>query len=59
MIDPIIGVVKADIGIKDGRIVGVGRAGNRDLTDGVDLPIGPHTRPIMAYGLDRDPRCDR
>jgi urease subunit alpha len=51
VVDPPIGVVKADIGIKDGRIVGVGRAGNPAISDGIDLRIGPHTAPIPAYGL--------
>jgi urease subunit alpha len=55
VVDPTIGVVKADIGIKDGRIVGVGRAGNPAITDGIDLVIGPHTAPIMAYGLIATP----
>jgi urease subunit alpha len=51
VVDPVLGVVKADIGIKDGRIVGVGRAGNEGISDGIELPIGPHTQPFMAYGL--------
>ncbi len=51
VVDPLIGVVKADIGIKDGRVVGVGRAGSDAVSDGIDLPIGPHTQPIMGYGL--------
>jgi urease subunit alpha len=55
VIDPTIGVVKADIGIKDGRIVGVGRAGNPSISDGIELEIGPHTQPIMAYGLIATP----
>ncbi|HET7703357.1 MAG TPA: amidohydrolase family protein, partial [Candidatus Limnocylindrales bacterium] len=55
VVDPLLGVVKADIGIKDGQIVGVGRAGNGSVTEGIDLPIGPHTRPIMAYGLIATP----
>jgi urease subunit alpha len=55
VVDPTIGVVKADIGIKDGRIVGVGRAGNPDISDGIDLVIGPHTAPIMGYGLIATP----
>ncbi len=55
VLDPVIGAVKADIGIKDGRIVGVGRAGNPGLTDGIELPIGPHTQPIMGYGLIATP----
>ena len=55
VVDPTVGVVKADIGIKDGRIVGIGRAGNPDISDGIDLPIGPHTDPIMGYGLIATP----
>ena len=55
VIDPTIGVVKADIGIKDGRIVGVGRAGNPAISDGIELEIGPHTAPIMGYGLIATP----
>jgi urease subunit alpha len=51
VIDPLLGVLKADIGIKDGRIAGIGRAGNPDITGGVDLTIGPHTWPIPARGL--------
>ena len=55
VLDPVIGAVKADIGIKDGRIVGVGRAGNPAISDGIDLAIGPHTQPIMGYGLIATP----
>ncbi len=51
VIDPYLGIVKTNIGIKDGRIVGTGRAGNPDLTNGVELTIGPNTLPIMGYGL--------
>jgi urease subunit alpha len=51
VVDPLLGVVKTSIGIKDGRIVGIGRAGNPDVTSGVDLTIGPSTMPIMGYGL--------
>ena len=55
VVDPVAGVVKADIGIKDGRIVGLGAAGNPEISDGIGLPIGPHTEPIMAYGLIATP----
>jgi urease subunit alpha len=55
VLDPVIGAVKADIGIKDGRIVGVGRAGNPAISDGIELAIGPHTQPIMGYGLIATP----
>jgi urease subunit alpha len=51
VIDPLLGVVKANIGIAGGRIVGIGRAGNPDITSGVDLVIGPNTLPVMGYGL--------
>jgi urease subunit alpha len=46
------GVVKADIGIRDGRIVALGKAGNPDTMDGVhpDLVIGPGTEVIAGNG---------
>ncbi|MGP3982974.1 urease subunit alpha [Streptomyces sp. KR80] len=46
------GVVKADIGIRDGRITGIGKAGNPDTMDGVhpDLVIGPETEVIAGNG---------
>lgn len=53
--DPTLGVMKADIGIKDGRIVGIGAAGNPEISDGISLPIGPHTEPIICYGLVATP----
>ena len=55
VLDPVLGCVKADIGIKDGRIVGVGRAGSSAISDGIELSIGPHTRPYMGYGLIATP----
>ena len=47
------GVVKADIGVRDGRIVGLGKAGNPDVMDGVDpaLVIGPGTEVIAGNGM--------
>lgn len=51
VIDPLLGVRKTNIGIKDGRIAGIGRAGNPNITDGVELVIGPNTWPVNAYGL--------
>ncbi len=36
IIDPVLGIVKADIGIKDGKIAGIGKAGNPNTMDGVD-----------------------
>jgi urease subunit alpha len=46
------GIVKADIGIRDGRIVAIGKAGNPDTMDGVDpkLVIGPSTEIISGNG---------
>src|SRR5947209_17397097 len=45
VMDALLGVVKADIGVKEGRIVGVGKAGNPDVMDGVTpgLVIGAGT----------------
>jgi urease subunit alpha len=51
VIDPFLGVVKTSIGIKEGRIAGIGRAGNPDVTAGVELTIGPDTWPVNGYGL--------
>ncbi|MEK8024850.1 MAG: hypothetical protein RLY78_3928 [Pseudomonadota bacterium] len=45
------GIVKADIGIKGSRIVGIGKAGNPDTQPGVDLVIGPGTEILSAEGL--------
>ena len=42
--DPILGIFNGDIGIKDGLIAGIGRAGNPDVMDGVDLVRGPGDR---------------
>lgn len=44
------GIVKADIGIKDGRIVGIGKAGNPDIQPGVDIVIGAATEVIAGEG---------
>ena len=46
------GIVKADIGVRDGRITGIGKSGNPDTMDGVhpDLVIGPETEIIAGNG---------
>src|SRR5216683_3398996 len=44
------GVVKADIGIRDGRIAGIGKAGNPDVQPGIDIIIGPGTEIIAGEG---------
>ena len=45
------GIVKADIGIKDGLIAGIGKAGNPDIQPGVTIPIGAATEIIAGEGL--------
>lgn len=47
------GVVKADVGVRDGRVVALGKAGNPDITSGVHpaLVIGPSTEIIAGNGL--------
>ncbi len=44
------GIYKADIGIKDGRIAAIGKAGNPDIQPGVDIVIGPGTEAIAGEG---------
>ncbi len=44
------GIVKADIGLRDGRICAIGKAGNPDITDGVDIIVGPGTEAIAGEG---------
>ena len=44
------GVVKADIGIRDGRIAAIGKAGNPQVQPGVDIIIGPSTEAIAGEG---------
>jgi urease subunit alpha len=53
VIDPVVGIVKADIGIKDNRIAGVGKAGNPQIMDGVDpnLVVGANTDVRAGEGL--------
>jgi urease subunit alpha len=45
------GIVKADIGLKDGRIAAIGKAGNPDTQPGVDIVIGPGTEVIACEGM--------
>ena len=44
------GIIKADVGIKDGRITGIGKSGNPDIQPGVDIIIGPGTDVIAGEG---------
>lgn len=45
-----LGIVKADIGVKDGRIFAIGKAGNPDIQPNVTIPIGASTEVIAAEG---------
>jgi urease subunit alpha len=49
------GIVKADIGIRAGRIAGIGKAGNPDVQPGVHIVIGPGTEVIAGEGLIATP----
>jgi urease subunit alpha len=44
------GIVKADVGIKEGKIAGIGKAGNPDVQPGVDIIVGPGTEAIAGEG---------
>ncbi len=44
------GIVKADIGLRDGRIAGIGKAGNPDVQPGVTIVVGPGTEAIAGEG---------
>jgi urease subunit alpha len=44
------GIIKADIGIKNGRITGIGKAGNPDVQPGVNIVVGPGTEAIAGEG---------
>ena len=44
------GIIKADVGLKDGRIAAIGKAGNPDIQPGVDIVIGPSTEAIAGEG---------
>src|SRR3989441_12225183 len=55
VIDPVLGIVKANIGVKDGLIVGVGRAGNLDIVANPDVLIVSATAPIYGLGYIATP----
>lgn len=50
LIVDVTGIYKADIGLKDGRIGGIGKAGNPDTQPGVDIIVGPGTEAIAGEG---------
>jgi urease subunit alpha len=47
IMDPVLGIIKADIGIKNGLIAGIGKAGNPNVMDGIDMIISANTE-VMA-----------
>ena len=51
VVDPVLGILKGDLGIKNGRIAGFGRAGNPNSMDDVDLVIGPNTLMLADGGI--------
>ncbi len=57
IMDPILGILKADLGVKEGRIAGIGKAGNPYVMDGVDprLIVGPGTEVINGAHLIATP----
>jgi urease subunit alpha len=55
VMDPVLGVFKANLGVKDGLIVGAGRAGNPDVVDNPDLLVGPNTMAVYGQGYVATP----
>jgi urease subunit alpha len=51
ILDPVLGVIHASLGIEGGRIVSIGRAGNPDMMDGVDVILDTQTAVFDARGL--------
>ena len=51
IVDAVAGIVKADIGIKEGRIQAIGKAGNPDIQPGITIPIGAGTEIIAGEGM--------
>ncbi|WP_415281669.1 urease subunit alpha [Candidatus Nitrososphaera sp. FF02] len=48
VMDPVLGIIKADIGVKNGRIAGIGKAGNPDIMDKVDMVVASSTEVIAG-----------
>ncbi|MBM3905562.1 MAG: urease subunit alpha [Thaumarchaeota archaeon] len=55
IMDPVLGIIKADIGIKDGKIAKIGRSGNPNIMDGVDIVISSNTEIISGEHLIATP----
>src|SRR6476661_2808475 len=48
VMDPVLGIIKADIGVKDGLIAGVGNAGNPNIMDNVDMIVTANTEVVAG-----------
>ncbi len=55
LIDPVLGVRAVSIGVREGRVSGIGRAGNPDTADGIDVVVGASTIVISGEGLVATP----
>lgn len=55
LLDPVLGVRKVSIGVREGRISGIGRAGNPDTLDDVDVVVGTGTAVVSGEGLIATP----
>jgi len=51
IVDAVTGIVKADVGIRDGRIAAIGKAGNPDIQPGVTIALGASTEVIAGEGM--------
>jgi len=51
VVDAVTGIVKADVGLKDGRIWKIGKGGNPDIQPGVTIPVGAGTEVIAGEGM--------
>ncbi|MBS0555662.1 MAG: urease subunit alpha, partial [Proteobacteria bacterium] len=51
IVDAVAGIVKADVGLKDGRIWRIGKGGNPDIQPGVTIPVGAGTEVIAGEGM--------
>jgi urease subunit alpha len=55
LLDPVLGVRAVSIGVREGRISGIGRAGNPDTTDGVEVVVGASTIVVPGEGMIATP----
>ena len=51
IVDAVTGIVKADVGLKDGKIWKIGKGGNPDIQPGVTIPVGAGTEVIAGEGM--------